>query len=379
MIVSIYKTISVILGKCLLNNNIYSCRNVGEDVLWTRKGLLIKQSRRFNRTVLIQFVNLIIVAQLFLSGCESSEEHRDISNTPKKLSIAVIPKGATHEHWKSVHLGAKRASEELGVEIIWKGPIKEDDREEQLQIYETFIARKVDAIVIAPIDDRVFVRPVHEAKNLGIPTVIFDSALQDSFHISFVSTDNYRGGVLGAELIGKLIGGKGKLIMMRYQEGSAATEYREAGFLDTIAKFPGIEILSENQYSGATTESAYQTSENLLNRFSEFDAIWTPNESSTFGCLRALQDRGLAGKVVFVGFDTSRKLVDAMSAGEIQGLSLQNPFGMGYLSVKTVVAYLRGENVERLIDTGVTMATPENMDEREVKALLMHDFSHYMD
>ena len=326
-----------------------------------------------------QNILLLVVVIFILTGCGSPGEQQETSDTPKKLSIAVIPKGATHEHWKSVHLGAQKASQELDVDIIWKGPIKEDDREEQLQIYETFIARRVSAIAIAPIDDRVFIRSVREAKGLGIPTVIFDSALQDSFHISFVSTDNYRGGVLGAERIGKLLDGKGKLILMRYQEGSAATAEREAGFLDTIAKFPGIEILSDNQYSGATTESAYRTSENLLTRFSEFDAIWTPNESSTFGCLRALQDRSLAGKVVFVGFDTSKKLVDAMRAGEIQGLSLQNPFRMGYLSVKTVVAYLRGEKVERMIDTGVTMATPENMDDPEVKALLMHDFSSYMD
>ena len=313
-----------------------------------------------------------------LAGCGDGGDDKSQSGADKTLTIAVIPKGATHEHWKSVHVGAQKAGLELGAEIIWKGPLKEDDREEQLQIYETLIARQVSAIAIAPIDDRVFVRAVREAKSMGIPTVVFDSGLQDSVHIAYVATDNYRGGVLGAERIGSLLGGTGALIMMRYQEGSAATAEREAGFLDTIAtKYPDIRILSDNQYSGATTESAYRTSENLLNRFDTFDAIWTPNESSTFGCLRALQDRGIAGKVVFVGFDTSSKLVDAMGAGEIQGLSLQNPFMMGYLSVTTAVAYLNGEKVERMVNTGVTMATPENMDDPEVHALLVHDFSEY--
>jgi len=322
----------------------------------------------------------LIAGIIMLAGCGDGGEKGDASGRGKTLTIAVIPKGATHEHWKSVHLGAQKAGSELGVDIIWEGPLKEDDREEQLQIYETLVARKVSAIAIAPIDDRVFVRPVREAKNIGIPTVVFDSALQDTAHIAYVATDNYRGGVLGAERIGQLLGGKGTLIMMRYQEGSAATAEREAGFLKTIAaKYPDIEILSDNQYSGATTESAYRTSENLLNRFETFDAIWTPNESSTFGCLRALQDKGIAGKVVFVGFDTSTKLVDALRAGELQGLSLQNPFAMGYLSVKTIVAYLKGEPIERMVDTGVTMATPENMDDPEVHALLVHDFSRYME
>ena len=296
-----------------------------------------------------------------------------------KIVIAVIPKGATHEHWKSVHVGAQKAAQELGVEIIWKGPIKEDDREEQLQLYETFASERVSAIAIAPIDDRVFVRPVKEAREKGIPTVVFDSALQDTFHVSFVATDNYKGGVLCAERLGGLLKGKGRLIMFRYQEGSAATAEREQGFLDTIkSKFPGVQILSDNQYSGATTESAYRTCENILNRFTEFEAMFAPNESSTFGCLRALEDKGLAGKIVFVGFDTSAKLVDAMKKGEIQGLSIQNPFMMGYMSVKAAVAYLKGEKVERNISTGVTMATPENMDEPEIKALLMHDFSMYL-
>lgn len=327
------------------------------------------------KQIVYLLVLVVATASLSCGGNESSDK----TATEKKSIpvIAVIPKGATHEHWKSVHTGAEKAAAELGMEIVWKGPLKEDDREEQLQLYETFIARRVNAVCIAPIDDRVFVRPVSEARAQGIPTVVFDSALQDTFHVSFVSTDNYRGGVLGAERIAGLLEGKGKLIVMRYQEGSAATAFREKGFLDTIRKYPEIEILSDNQYSGATTETAYRTSENLLNRFPVFDAIWTPNESSTFGCLRALQDRGLAGKVVFVGFDTSQKLVDALRAREIQGLSLQNPFMMGYLSVKTAAAWLKGEPVEHVIDTGVEMATPENMDDPAIEALLLHDWSGY--
>jgi len=313
----------------------------------------------------------IILAGLIVSGCGS------IDDGP--VTIAVIPKGATHEHWKSVHLGAEKAASELGVTILWKGPMKEDDREEQLQLFETIIASRADAICIAPIDDRVFVRPVRDARAQCIPTVVFDSALQGEGHIAFVATDNYRGGVLGAQRIAELMPDGGRLIVMRYQEGSAATAEREQGFLDTIRDHPAIEIISDNQYSGATTESAYRTMENLLNRFTDFDAIWTPNESSTFGALRALEDRGLAGKVVFVGFDTSAKLVDALAAGKIQGLSLQNPFRMGYLSVTTAVASLRGEPFEKTVDTGVTMATPENMNDPEVYSLLTHDWSIYTD
>jgi len=321
---------------------------------------------------------LIIVTAAVGFGCGSGDKS---SSGSAKRTIAVIPKGTTHEFWKSIHAGAKKAEGELGdIEIIWKGPLKEDDREEQLQIIETFISSRADAIVIAPLDDRSLVRPVQEAKAQGIPTVVIDSNLQSDAHVSFVATDNYRGGVLAAERIGELMNGKGRLIMLRYQEGSASTANREQGFLDTVhEKFSGIEILSDNQYAGATTETAYRASENLLNRFSEVDAIFTPNESSTFGCLRALQDRGFAGKLIFVGFDSSEKLVEALENSEIQGLVLQNPFRMGYLGVMTAAAYLDGKTVEKVIDTGVLIATPQNMKESEIQSLLRPDLSGYLD
>ncbi len=320
---------------------------------------------------------LLWICFLFLVlGCGGSQEKGESLTSAKKYSIAVIPKGTTHEFWKSIHAGAVKASQELGVDIIWKGPLKEDDREEQVQVVETFISAKVDAIVLAPLDDRALILPVRGAKEQGIPTIIIDSNLQGDTHESFIATDNYRGGVLAAERLGELTGGKGKLIVLRYQEGSASTTLREAGFLDTItSKYPDIEIVSDNQYAGATTETAYRASENLLNRFSDIDAYFSPNESSTFGSLRAIQDRGIAGKIVFVGFDSSTKLIEALEKGEIRGLVLQNPFKMGYLGVKTAYAYLNGEQVEKRIDTGVTIATPENMNDPEIRQLLFPDLS----
>ena len=185
--------------------------------------------------------------------------------------------------------------------------------------------------------------------------------------------------MLGAERIGELMGGKGRLILIRYQEGSFSTSKREEGFLDTIkSKYPEIEILSDNQYAGAGTETAYRATENLLNRFSEVDAIFTPNESSTFGCLRALQERGLTGKIIFVGFDSSEQLVEALEKRVLLGLVLQNPFKMGYLGVKTAAGYFHGEPVEKRTDTGVTLATPENMNDPEIRQLLTPDISQYL-
>jgi ribose transport system substrate-binding protein len=317
-----------------------------------------------------QFLGRVSVLILLFFGCGTSGEKKG------EITIAVIPMGTTHEFWKSIHAGALKASRELRVSIIWKGPLKEDDRDEQIQLVETFIAAHVSALALSPLDDHALVQPVREAKNLGIPTIIFNSALQGDDYVSFISTENYQGGVLGAERIGDLLGGRGNVILVRVHEGSEGSTKREEGFLATIrSKYPGIVILSDNQYAGVTTETAYRTCENLLNRFNSVDAIFTPNESTTFGCLRALQDRELAGKIILVGFDSSEKLIEALEKHEIQGLVLQNPFNMGYFSVKTAVSYLKGEPYEKRIDTGVTMATPDNMNAPEIKKLLSPDLS----
>jgi ribose transport system substrate-binding protein len=316
----------------------------------------------------------LILTLLATAGCRPSRSAGAPGDKP--LRIAVIPMGTTHEFWKSVHAGALTAAKELRVELVWKGPLKEDDRNEQMQIVETLAGSGVDALVLSPIDDRALLRPVSDARRAGIPTVVFNSALGGSEHVAFVSTDNERGGVLAARAVGRLTGGGGRLILVRVTEGVEGTRKREEGFLATLrAEFPGIVVLSDNRFAGTSTETAYQTMENLLSRFAEFEALFTPNESTTFGCLRALQDHGLAGKIVHIGFDSSPKLIEALEKGELQGLVLQDPFAMGYRSLRTAVAHLRGEPYERTVSTAVVLATAENMREPSVERLLRPDLS----
>ena len=329
-------------------------------------------------------LSLAALALTVLFGCstQTPEEPKGGEMGAKKLQIAIIPKGTTHEFWKSIHAGAIKAARELDVEVIWKGPQKEDDREQQIQVVQGFITSAVDGIVLAPLDAVALVKPVREATQAGIPVVIIDSDLdaeagQD--FVSLVATDNYQGGVLGARRFGELMGGKGNAILLRYQEGSASTDRREAGFLETIEKeFPEIKVVSSNQYAGPTTESGMQAAQRLLGQFDDVQGFYAPNESSTFGALRALEQDGRAGKIVFVGFDSSEKLVQGMKAGEILGLTLQNPFKMGYLGVKTLVAHLSGEKVETRIDTGAVMVTPDNMDDPEIKQVLLPDLKEYL-
>src|SRR5690349_20146339 len=172
-------------------------------------------------------------------------------------TIAVIPKGTTHEFWKSINAGAVKAQRELNdqgtkVDIIWKGPLREDDRDQQIQVVEGFTTRHVSAIVLAPLDSQALVKPVHNAIAAKVPVVIMDSDLKSDRYVSFVATDNFKGGQLAGEQLAKLLGGKGNVILLRYAAGSASTEARETGFLDALKKHPEIKLISSDQHAGAT-------------------------------------------------------------------------------------------------------------------------------
>ena len=304
-----------------------------------------------------------VAALLALSACSPR------ASSSGGLTIAVIPKGTSHVFWQSIHAGAEKAAREIGATIIWRGPLREDDRDSQVSEVEGFISRGVAGIVLAPLDEVALAPPVAQAKPRNIPVVVIDSGLKGHDYVSFVATDNHQGGRLAGEHLGGLLHDAGKAVMLRYAEGSESTLQREAGFLEAIAAHTGIEVVSANQYGGADVEGAYKKSEALLSRYKRpdgslgIDGIFTPNESTTLAMLRVLEDNGWAGKVKFVGFDA---------------LVLQDPVNMGYLGVKTMAAHLRGETVAERVDTGVRLVTRERMDDPDAKELLHPDLARWL-
>ncbi|MBM3902986.1 MAG: substrate-binding domain-containing protein [Verrucomicrobia bacterium] len=316
--------------------------------------------------------SLVLCTTLVLKAAES-------------YTIAVVPKGTTHEFWKSIHAGAVKAEKELTaqgakVKLFWKGPVREDDRDQQIQVVENFTARTVSGIVLAPLDSQALVAPVASAAQAKIPTVVIDSDLKSDRQISFVATDNFKGGQMAGEFLAQQLNGKGKVILLRYQVGSASTEAREAGFLDAIGKASGIQLISSDQHAGATRETAYQTSQNLLNRFGrEVNGIFCPNETATIAMTKALRDIGRAGgHVKLVGFDSGSQSVLDLKNGDVQALVVQDPLKMGYLGVMTLVQHLRGKPVEKRVDTGVSLVTKANMNEPEMAELLAPPIAKFL-
>lgn len=300
------------------------------------------------------------------------------------LNIAVIPKGTSHEFWKSIHAGAMKAQQELEqkgmpIKVIWKGPLREDDREQQIQVVENFIAQRVDGIVLAPLDNRALVQPTEKAIRARVPVVIIDSGLKSDLPASYVSTDNYKGGQLGAAHLAKILGEKGNVILLRYQVGSASTEEREAGFMDEIKKHKDIKVISSDQYTGATRDLAYKAAQNLFNRYGkEANGIFAPCEPVTIGVLMALKDLGKTESIKLVGFDAGSQSVEGLKNGTVHGLVVQNPVKMGYIGVMTMVDHINKKKVQRKIDTGVQVVTRENMSEPAMNELIYPPLDKYL-
>lgn len=326
---------------------------------------------------------------VLLAGCggNGSGEAASPEGESRPIRIAVIPKGTTHAFWQSIHAGAIKAEREVNeaggnLRITWQGPLLENDRTQQIDLVETFTTRRVDGIVLAPLDSRALVAPVNAAHRAGIPVAIIDSGIETENIISFIASDNFRGGQLAARRLGELLGGEGNILMLRYQVGSASTEEREAGFMETlIEEFPDIVVVSDNQYAGPNRETALTAATNLLNRHGrDLDGVFTSNESATAGMLLALRRYTEAGRPIrFVGFDAADELLTGLRDDELHGLIVQNPFNMGYLGVMSMVRHLRGETLEPNIDTGVTLITRENVDSEEMQTLLFPPLREYLD
>ena len=336
-------------------------------------------------------LHLVLVSGVLLvCGCGGDDQGRDATGTPgpsstdssdgntdgspKQYRIAVIPKGTSHDFWLSVRHGAETAAKELGnVEVIWKGTQKEDNKEGQILILDSFIVQGVDGICLAPIDREAMIPVVSRARDRKIPTVVFDSGLADeSVYVSYVATDNYKGGVMAAQRMGKVLGGKGNVIMLRYQAGSQSTENREKGFLETLAKeFPGIKVLSDNQRATSDINEAKLKSTSMLLKYkSELDGVFTVCEPHNKGMLAALEDNKLTSKVKFVAFDSSPRMIEGLANDTVHGVVLQDPVNMGYVAVKTMAAHLGGQQVQKRISTGEYVATAENRNEKKMASVL---------
>jgi ribose transport system substrate-binding protein len=311
----------------------------------------------------------LTICLVLATGCNKKSADGASGGTTPKHTIAVIPKGTTHIYWQSVRAGAEAAGKEFGYEIQWNGPERETDRERQIQIIEDFIVQKVDGVVLAPLDKDALVPSVEKLASLHIPCAIIDSAVATDKYVTFAATDNYQGGVLAARRMGETLGGKGNVIVLKYVPGSASTTDRENGFIDTIGKeFPNIKIV-DSKYGQDTVETALQAAEDMLTKNRDVQGFYACNAPTAVAALQALQSQNRP-EIKMVGFDAEKALIDGLKAGQIDALIVQNPYKMGYEGVKAIAMSIKGQPVEKKIDTGVEVVTKASLDKPEIKTLL---------
>jgi ribose transport system substrate-binding protein len=296
------------------------------------------------------------------------------------LTLAVIPKSSGGEFWETVARGARKAGEDLHVTIRWEGTQTETEIAEQNKIIENMVNSGVNGIALAPLNQKATRKQVENAVNAGIPVVIFDSAVDGNAFSSFVATDNKKGGVIGGQELVRLIGDKkgAKVMCMRYVQGAGSTEARSVGFIET-ARAAGFEVVADPYTDTGTIESCKNAAANTMEKFVkdgtlELDGIFAANLNATIGVASALEDLrkgGVKVKARFVGFDTSKKLVEDVQAGKIDALVAQNPERMGYLAVETLYKVVKHQPVEARVDTGTVLVTREKIEhDPEVRKLV---------
>jgi ribose transport system substrate-binding protein len=315
-------------------------------------------------------------------GGASSSTTEPSAASAGKSQIAVIAKSTTNAYWKAVEAGAEQAGTEANVDIIWTGPDSETNHTQQANM----VTRGVNGIVLAPTNVDALVRPVESAAARGIPVILIDSTVKSDKPLSIISTDNYAAGQQAAEALIKAMGTNlkygGKVIMLRYLEGSGSTEAREKGFSDRIAKEPTLSLIDKTYTrGGGSTTDAADTADALLRRHInnnelQVDGIFASNQPTAIGMLKKLDQFRQQGVTIVapdVGFDAHPILLAGIREGKVAAVVTQDPKKMGYLGVQTMVAYLKGEKIDPKIATAALTVTKDNIDLPSTKAITLEN------
>ena len=325
-----------------------------------------------------------VIGSLAFTGCDkgpNATTQASVSGGTKQ--VAVIAKSTVNAYWKAVEAGAKQAGQEDGVEILWQGPDAETNHTQQANMVDNMVNRGVAGIVLAPTNVNALVRPVDSAVAKGVPVVLIDSTLNSKTPVSVIATDNYKAGQQAADALAAAIGDKkpfgGKVLMLRFLEGSGSTEAREKGFADRVKEL-GL-TLEDSAYTkgGGSTTDAEETADALLRRAIkdnklQADGIFASNQPTAIGMLAKIgkfQAQGMTFDAPFVGFDAHEILLRAIRDGRVAAIVTQDPRQMGYLGVKTMDKVLKGETVDPTVATATATVTKANIDDPKIKAITL--------
>lgn len=296
---------------------------------------------------------LLLGALLLVGGCSSKQ--------PRRQRVAVVVKALDSEFWLQVKNGVEAAARaHPDLEISLMAPPREIDIDQQVALLEDQLARKVDALVVAPAGVSQVVPVLERARAAGIPVILVDTDAPWPGKLSFVGTDNRLGGRLAGEYLIKRLKGQGRVALLGGMPGVETAESRAAGFREALAAAPGIQIVAE-QPANFDRLLAMNVMENILTSHPQLDAVFAANDQMALGALEAVAARGRAGKIELVAFDALSEVLVHIRAGRIAAAVAQHPFEMGRQSVEAASRALRGLPVERRLDTGTELITAANV------------------
>lgn len=315
-----------------------------------------------------------MLASMLSSGAKAAASSQTSASTTGTQgahgSIAVIPKSVGLFYWNTVHAGAAAAGKKFGYNIVWKGTATESDITGEVNIVQDFVNGHINGIAVAASDEHALVPAIRQGLARGIPIVGIDSGVQPNITNSLIATNNIKASAQGADILARLLHGKGKVAILAFNAGSQTDVQREAGFKDELKKYPGMKLVA-TQYDQSDVPTALSLMENILTSNPDLAGVFAASEAGAVGAIQALAERHLFGKVKVVGFDNAPDEVTALKQHEIQALVVQNPYKIGYEGVATIVNILNHKPHSKAIDTGSIIATAQNMNQPNIHRILV--------
>ena len=284
--------------------------------------------------------------------------------------IPVISKGFQHQFWQAVKQGAEKKASELGVKITFEGPDNESQVDKQIEMLQTALDKKPAAICFAALDSKAAIPLLQKAKDQNIPVIGFDSGVDSDIPVATAATDNVKAAGDAAKHMAQLIGDSGEIAVVVHDQTSRTGIDRRDGFVKEIqANHPNIKIV-DTQYGGGDPLKTDDLTKAILQAHPNLKGIFAANEGTANGVLNAVKETGKEGKVVVIGYDAGKQQKDAIRSGVEAGAITQDPVGIGSKCVESAVKAIKGEPVEKNVDTGYHWYDKTNVDSAELKALL---------
>jgi ribose transport system substrate-binding protein len=296
----------------------------------------------------------------------------------KKFTIALVPGLTTDGFYITMRKGAQAAADALGVNLVFQGA-PDFNPVTQVPVLDAVIAKKPDAILIAPTDKVQLVEPLRKANDAGIPVITVDTFIgsgvyqtgagQADFPLSYIASDNVLGGEIAARALATAIGDKGKVYVSNVKPGISTTDQREAGFKKEMAKHPGITVL-ETQFNDDDANKAASQLQAVFARNSDLVGVFGANLFSALGAANGVKQAGQSGTVKVVAFDAPTSIVDNINAGLVDVAIAQHPAEIGYFGVVSAYAHLTGHSIPVAIGTGFTIMDKSNIADPNISKYL---------